>query len=824
MTEEIKQNKTVVKEEFISLKDLFSLCLANWKWFVISTVICVCVGIAYLLTTTPSYTRNASILIKDDSKGQSGASSTADALNNLGLFQVKTNVINEISQLQSPDLMETVVMRLDLHTNYYRDGRFHKELAYGTGLPVKVIFADTISEVTGSLSLKINEDGTFTLSDFDGANVTRSQSHKSYSAKAGQRVNTPLGPITVYPTGHFQKGISDKLYVTKSNINQAINVNSNKLTVNLKDESGTVIDMSFKDVSTQRAEDVLNTIIQVYNENWVKDKNQIAVATSDFINGRLLVIENELGNVDSDISSYKSVNLTPDVQAASTLYMSESSQNNSQILAINNQIAMAKYIRDYLTSNADKSSLLPVNVGIENANIEQQIAQYNNIQLERNNIVASSSEKNPLVVDLDATLKAMNNSILSAIDNYITTLNISLQNLRQNDARITARIASSPTQAQHLLSAERQQKVMESLYLFLLQKREENQISQAFTAYNTRIISSPRGNDHPTSPVKRKILLVAIVIGLMIPIVVIFLKESLNNRVRGRKDIENLSMPFLGEIPYHLMDGNDKKKRKPSKSKRSVASEAAVQHVVVKEGSRDAINEAFRVLRTNLEFMSAKEGQSNVMIITSFNPGSGKTFLSINMGVSLALKEKKVLLIDGDLRHASLSACVGSPKTGLSDYLNGRENHLGNIILQDPQYANLHFLPVGTIPPNPSELLFNERMSQVMDAARKVYDYIFIDCPPVEIVADTQILEQFTDRTLFVIRAGLLERSMLTELEHYYNDKKFKNMALILNGTQGSEGYGKYGYKYGYRYGYKYGYKYGYSYGYGNSHNHTTNK
>ena len=295
--------------------------------------------------------------------------------------------------------------------------------------------------------------------------------------------------------------------------------------------------------------------------------------------------------------------------------------------------------------------------------------------------------------------------------------------------------------------------------------------------------------------------MVAFAVGLLIPIIIVFMRETMNTRLRGRKDLESLSIPFIGEIPLCVHKKKGWFKRTVSRPK----------SVVVKEGSRDIINEAFRVLRTNLEFMTGSDKNRNVIILTSFNPGSGKSFLTMNIAVSLAIKDKRVLVIDGDLRHGSTSAYVNSPKLGLSDYLGGRVSQLSAIIVNDTKYKNLDILPVGTIPPNPTELLFNERLKQVIDSVRTQYDYVFIDCPPIELVADTQIIEKLADRTIFVVRAGLLERSMLAELETLYDEQKLKNMALILNGTESNTN--KYGYRYGYRYGYHYGYGYGYHYG-----------
>ena len=367
--------------------------------------------------------------------------------------------------------------------------------------------------------------------------------------------------------------------------------------------------------------------------------------------------------------------------------------------------------------------------------------------------------------------------------------------MQLSEQQTTERIAANPSQGKYLLSVERQQKVKEALYLFLLQKREENELSQAFTAYNTRVITPPTGSMIPTAPVKKNIALVAIALGFLIPVVIIFIRENMNTKVRGRKDLETLSVPFVGEIP--LAESGKKKKTAHT-----------AKEILIRQGKRDIVNEAFRVLRTNLEFiLDAKEekDRASVTLVTSFNPGSGKTFLTMNTAATFAMKGKRVLVVDGDLRHGSASAYVGSPKKGLSDYLGKRENHVEDLMVEKEGYAGLYVLPVGTIPPNPTELLAEPRLAELIEKMRSRFDYILIDCPPVDIVADTQIIGKLADRTVFVVRAGLLERDMLPELQRNYDEKRFKNMALVLNGTEGG----------GNRYGYRYGYKYGYHYGYG---------
>lgn len=785
-------NKNKETEDFMTIKELFYLCAAKWKWFVLSLVVTLGIAVLYLLHTPSIYTRTASVLIKEDSKGNS-ASSGMEAFSELGLFQSNTNVNNELLAFQSPAIMTEVVNRMHLYMNYYIPGRFHRQVAYGSTLPMTAVLCDLSENESAAFTLETSDKGLL-LSDF----YRNGEKIKSDDVKGllSDTIVTPIGRVVIETTPQYNPEQTYTIYVNKSPLYGTISSYAANLSVALNNERASVIDLTFKDVSTQRAEDVLNTLIAVYNENWVKDRNQIAVSTSMFINERLGVIEQELGSVDEDISSYKSEHLLPDVQAASNMYMAQSSETNAQILALNNQLYMCRYIRNYLANDANKNQLLPANSGIESANIESQITEYNRQLLQRNNLVANSSTENPLVIDMDQSLAAIRVAITRSIDNQIVTLNNQISTLQQTERQATSRIAASPSQAKYLLSVERQQKVKEALYLFLLQKREENELSQAFTAYNTRIVTPPQGSMAPTAPQKKNIMLVAFVIGLLLPAVIIFLRETMNTKVRGRKDLEGITVPFIGEIPLAV-----------SKKKglfRHKASE--IETIVVKEGSRNIINEAFRVLRTNLEFMTGTDPKSNVIVVTSFNPGSGKSFLTMNIAVSLAIKGKKILVIDGDLRRASASSYIGSPKLGLSDYLGGRMINLSDIIVTDKKYQNLDILPVGTIPPNPTELLFNNLLKQTIESVRTQYDYVLIDCPPIELVADTQIIEKLADRTIFVVRAGLLERNMLSELENIYTEKKYKNMAVILNATESS------GSRYGYRYGYHYGYGQGYHY------------
>ncbi len=772
------------------LSDIFFLTLRHWPWIILSVVVCVGSAYFYLLRTPNIYTRAAEILIKTEAKGQSIVG--GEEFSNLGLFQTNTNLQNEMLNLKSLDLMEEVVKRLALDVNYYKNGRFHDTVVYGYDLPVKLTMSEFPDDGSFSLDLNVDKGGKVTIKDLKEAG---NDSFKDvFTGNLNDSIKTPIGKIVVTPTANYKEGQTVELIVNKIPLSAARNSYNGRLGVSVSNEKASVVKIMLSDLSIQRADEVLNTLIGVYNENWIRDKNQIAISTSNFINDRLGVIESELGNVDSDISSYKSANLIPNVDMAASMYMSQNQQVQSQIMDVTNQLSMARYIRSYLTSDGNRDQLLPANTGFQSSNIQSLISQYNEKLLQRNSLIAKSSEKNPLVIQLDEQLNAQRQAIVRTIDNEIIALNTLMKSLRGSEAQTISRLSSNPTQAKNLLSTERQQKVKESLYLFLLQKREENELSQAFTAYNTKIVNKPGASGIPAIPNRRNILAMAFLLGLALPFGFTFVKETINTKVRGRKDVEYLATPFLGEIPQY---GSRKKKN--------------TETMLVKAGKRDVINEAFRVLRTNIEFMCNSSEDGNVIAMTSFNPGSGKSFLSMNIAMSIALKGKRVLVIDGDMRHGSTSAYVGSPETGLSDYLSGADSDVNKLIVQDSACDTLFVLPIGSIPPNPTELLETPRFMQLVEKLKSEFDYVFIDCPPIEVVADAQIIDKQADRTFFVIRAGLLDRSMVQELDRLYEDKKFKNMAFILNGTINEQG--KYGYSHSYRYGYGYGYGYGYNYG-----------
>ena len=788
---------------YAKMMDMLTVFASKWYWFFICLALGLGASYMYLQMTPPIYTRAASILIKNDFQSSSSGGSAS-----MNMFGGNVDVNNELFTLRSPHIAEATVRNLHLDVNCYVRGRFHEEVIYGTGLSVQIIPLELNDQEAAGFMFELKQDGIFVMSKFSRGKTDLPGAVKG---KIGRTVNTPIGKINVEKSVNYTpQDIS--LRVERIPIQNAVNQITAGLTVSAVSEMSTIIKLSYDDVSPQRAEDVLSTIIAVYNENWVKDCNRRSVSTSEFIEERLKVIEKELGNVENDISSFKSANLIPAGQSdVASIYVGQATSATAQSTEISNQLHMARYVRNYLTNESNRYTLIPANQGVNSPNIGAQIAEYNSLLLARNNLLSASSLQNPIVQEKDLQLAELRSALIASVDNHIASLNVELNSAQSIRGQANSKIASSPLQSKYLLSVERQQKVKENLYLYLLQKREENELSQAFTAYNNRLITPATGSNIPTFPIPNMVWMLGALAGLLIPGLLIFLTEAVNNKVRGRKDLNELTIPFIGEIPTHRHHRTFKEKllapwikfRDNLKSMLRIGEvqEDKTLHILVKDHSRNVINEAFRVIRTNLEFMTAKGSRGKVIMLTSFTPNSGKTFVVTNLITSFAIKRQRVLAIDLDLRKASLSAMVDKPKIGIADYLSGVTDSFDDIVVRDATHDYLDVVPVGTIPPNPTELLFDERLSKLLEELRNQYSYIILDCPPVEIVADATIIGRCADATLFIIRAEMFDRSLLPDIQQYYDENRLPKMSVILNGT--TDAFSYYGYhRYGARYGY----------------------
>ena len=772
-------------ESTLTLSDIFYLFRRKWYWFATSIVIFACIGVLYLMVTPPMYTRTASLLIKNDRKGSSVAAEMAD----LGIRQPSSNIDNEMLTLKSPALMEEVIVRLKLNDSYStKKGLRRVDLYRSTPFAI----SPESDSLPAFSCMAVLDGDMLTLTDFV---VGRNESSATVKGRLGDTVDTPAGKLylSVAPWKGDKSLEHTAIEFSHARPARIAQGYAAGVGTELGSEDATIIDISYRATSPRLAEDIINTLIQVYNDRWVLDKNQMAVSTSRFINERLGVIESELGNVDSDISSYKSEHLLPDVGAASEMYLRQSEETQREISEVSSQLQVARHLRDELAKDRIDQTL-PTSSGLQSNDLNLQISSYNTMVIDRNRLVTGSSESNPLVKERTEALTLLHASIISTVDNLISALNARAASLRGRQASAAGQLAANPNQAKYLLSVERQQKVKEQLYLYLLEKREENELNQAFTSYNTRPLPPPIGSEKPTSPNRRNVVFVLVLLALVVPAVVLVLIQLFDTRVRSRRDLEKLSIPYVGEIPQATPGANGiarlRRRRVDDTSGR----------VLIEEGNTDVTNEAFRVVRSNLEFVggAALDTSARAIMVTSAVPGSGKTFVSMNLGAAMALKGKRVAVVDLDMRRASLSVYVGSPRTGISSILIGRAGLSDAIVHGVGGISTLSVLPVGAIPPNPAELLYKPEFARLMEELKRDYDIVLLDCPPAEVVADAKIISKYADLTIWVVRAGLFEKSMLPQLQRYYDERRYPGLCVMLNGTDPmhTSSYQRYGYSY----------------------------
>lgn len=771
-------NSSNKNDQGLNIVDLFMYLASQWKWFLLSILICG--GIAwYNYARAPLvYFRSATVIIKDPSNKAS--TSGLDRFDN---FINKVNVANEILQFRSKKLMREVVQRVHADVSYQiKDGLRSNEL-YNES-PVLVSLPDALPEQSFSFTMTLKDAKTVTLSDFSGI-----EAKPSYEVALNDTVAIIEGMnVVVTATNYLRDSwLNTPIRVQKLPVESMVNYYKNALGIQQEEEEASILTLALKDSSPARAEDVLNTLITVYNEEAIKEKNQVAVNTANFINERLIIIERELGNVESNLESFKQRNQIVDIASSAGMYMTESQKYNADAMELETQLRLANFIKDYLTDPSKETDLIPSNTGISDMNIENQISLYNAAKLKRDHLIDDSSVNNPVVQELNNSLRAMKQSIIRAVDNMIVSLNVKRNDAQNREMRARDRVTAIPTKERQMLSIERQQKIKEALYLFLLNKREENALSQAMADNNARVIDGAEGSNAPISPNRNRILLLGLLVGIALPGAVCLAILFMDTRVHGRKDIEGVtSVPYLGEIPL------DKEAMKDHRKK----------VMAVKEQGDDIVSEAFRILRTNMAFLSKKDKPAQVITFTSFNIGAGKTFIARNLSMSLAYMKKRVVMVDLDIRKGTLSRHFGHYHVGVTNYLSDNTVKVDDIIQHQEGFD---LIPAGILAPNPAELLMDNRLDELMSELRTRYDYIIADNVPVGLIADATIANRIADLTIFVVRAGKLDRRQLPDIEKLYQEKKLKNMALVLNGAN-PERHG-YGYSYGYGYGYGYGTK-----------------
>lgn len=755
-----------------TIHDALHLAFANWYWFLLSLALCIGIALLYLACRTPLYERSATVLVKDSRKG-SGSDVTAfdDIIGGVG----GRSVDNELHIFKSRQIMEQVAKKYDLTTRYLTTQGLRTIDLYGR-MPVIVTLINATPSEGARFKYRIEGEEVI-LSEFEG--------YDDFEVRAalGDTISTPLGEITTIATPYFDKHNGAEITVKKLPMNEVVEEYRERLRCEISNKQASVITLSLADPVALRAENIINGIIDIYNVDAISDKQAISNLTEDFISERLVTLGEELNIADGDIASFKRENRLYSLEKEASLSAEEVKRLKEDRLSLEANLKMAEYILNYL-HDSDHSLIPASTVTMSGASptLATQIEQYNTNLLYYQRLLGASSETNPMIIDLSNQITVVRNAIISSLESHIEGLKLQIEQLSHEQLIADKRIQSSPTKEKELLSKARQQKVKEELYIYLLTKLEENALMGATAESNARIIDRAYGSNQAINPSAVAIVAVAIVMGLLIPIAILYLRERLNTMVRTRRDIEQaLTIPYLGDIPYYDGDkGNG---------------------IVVRETSRDALSESFRILRTNLSFM-AVDREIKVIMSTSSIPHSGKTFISANLAMTLAASGKRVLLIDIDLRRRTLSKSLGhsNDRRGLTSYLTGKLTSLNDILTRSAIEPNLEFIFSGPQPPNPAEILLSERMDTLIGELRQRYDYIILDSVPAMVVADAVIIDRLVDLTIYVIREGNLDRRHLPDIESLYREKKFRNMCVVLNGVTATKR--AYGYGYGYGYGY----------------------
>ena len=768
------------EEPLISLADIWGLIWGHKWWYVASLAFFLCVGVFYLYVTPKVYSRVAKVLIDESNQD---ATMRNLGVASAGMMRLRSfnSVENEIETFASPDLMQVVVERLGLQTRYVQE-QLLRDVELYRNCPFEARFAGENPHSPYSFKVTPAGEEGFVLSEF---RLKDEKFKEEVPGSYGDTLQTPVGKVVLYPV-ETDVDFNHPVKVSWTTGMSAAKAFCRNMHIALSGKESSVLVFSINDTYPSRASSILSTLIDVYNEMWINNKNRAAINTTDFINERLVVIEKELGLVEDALKQYKSKNNLTDIKAVAQSYVTESSEYATKAFEVNNQLSIAQYIKEYLNNPANSLSLIPSNLGLTSASVEAQIKEYNDIVLQRDRLLSGGGENNPMVTDLNAALASIRTAILRSIDNLIATLQLQLSKIESQEKQILARMSSNSGQELQLLSIERQQQITQELYMFLLQKREENELAALINVGNTRVIMNPNGSSNPVSPNRMMIMFIMIVLGCGAPFGFFLVKKLLDTSIKHKSDLGNLSVPFLAEIPKMGKDGFNRDECK----------------VIVKPGSRDMMNEAFRVLRTNVDLMLGKNAGSRVIMFTSFNPGAGKTFSIMNVAASMSLKKSKAIVVDLDLRKATLSQALGKEHTGVAAYLNGKIDDYRPYV--DEIAPDLYHLPVGTLPPNPTELLLTERFARMVDDLKQEYDYVFLDCPPIDIVADASLITEKADMTIFVLRSGRIDKASIPYIDELYRSGKYSHMAMILNGVEFEQkkyGYGRHGYGYGYGYG-----------------------
>ena len=781
-------------EEKVNYQELLFRYIIHWPWFMVSVLICLIGAWGYLYFQTPVYQVSASIMIKDDKKG--GNSGSAD-LENLGLGGVITStqsIDNEIEVLRSKTILKEVVNNLELYITYYDKDKFPKQEMYKTSPVVVNLTAQEADKLPGAvlIDMQLSPDGVLDVNLKVGLN----------------EYNKRLDKLpAVFPTnvGTFGFTLRDSLLngqiegqedvrhigVVVSQPFEVAKAYQWALTIASTSKTASVATVSLVNTNTQRGQDFINKLMEMYNRNTNNDKNEVAEKTREFINERIKIINEELGNTEEKLETFKRNAGLTDISSDAQLAVSGNAEYEKKRVENGTQINLVRDLTKYINDPLNEYEVLPSNIGLTDNGLTTQLERYNELVIERKRLLRTSTENTPMIINLDMSIRAMKANVKTAIDGTLQGLLIVKADLDREANRFSRRISDAPGQERQYVSIARQQEIKAGLYLMLLQKREENAITLAATANNAKIIDEPV-SDGLVSPKPKMIYMIALVLGLGLPVGIIYLINLTKFKIEGRGDVEKLTrLPIIGDIPL---------------------TEEKNGSIAVFENQNTLMSETFRNVRTNLQFM-LKKGQK-VILVTSTVSGEGKSFISANLAISLSLLGKKVVIVGLDIRKPGLNKVfnISRKEQGITQYLSNPERNLMDLVQASDISKSLYIIPGGTVPPNPTELLARDGLDKAIETLKKNFDYVILDTAPIGMVTDTLLVGRVADLSVYVCRADYTRKVEYSLINELANNNKLPNLCTVINGLDFQKK--KYGYYYGYG---KYGKFYGYGkrYGYG---------
>lgn len=769
-------------DQTVFLRDLVERYVRNWKWFLLGVLLTSISTFLVLRFIPRLYDAKSSIKIKDDSSN--GAISELAVFEDMGmLMNQKSAVENEMEVIESRELLEKVALDLNLNVKYtlkgksfiedisslFRGNPSSKELYKIHPIEINFLIPDSLLiQKNAVFEIQIVSNDKFNFTELD-----KSQKNQFF----GNALETSIGEIVVTPLiadglGNY---IGETIIVEIKPVRYVINYLKSNIDIsNIKKTD--ILNLNVKTTSSQKSIDILNYLILHYNNDAVHEKNLISENTSEFISNRLNIVADELSEVDQNIESFRTENNIIDIESQAGLNLQIDTENQKQLTAARNQMSMVLAVEEYI-QNQTEISILPENLGFSDAALTSSIKKYNELVIRRNEMLKGANAAHPVIVNLESQIESLKTTILQGIVNLKRSIQITIDGLISQDDAIDSQLFSAPKQQRELIDIRRQQEVKEALYLYLLQKREEIAITLGISTVNAKVIDAAHSSGFPVFPNKTMFMTFAVIVGLLIPFLVIYVSDLLDTKVHSRADIEHLvnNVPIVGEIPY-----TGKKKR------------------IISKDDNSGLAEAFRLVRTNLDFMlTGVESSSKVVMITSSVGSEGKTFISVNLAKILAASGNRVLLLGMDLRAPSITKKINIKKgKGVTHFITDSDIQLNSIIQPFPDADNLDLLLSGIVPPNPAELLMNERVATLFEEVRKIYDYILVDTSPLSLVTDTLILNKYADMFVYVVRAEFMDKRSLGILQSMYQEKKLNQMAVLVNGIK--KLHNNYGYGYGY--------------------------